>query len=182
VEKFYRLANRLAEALGGENLDYAFTDALAVSFYGAPRTTSDVDVMVALGGGADAKKVAAALRRAGLEVDELKIAEALSSGYNIATFRDKASAYTVDVIFSGKKLDKQAGTVAGVSSFFQKPEGLVLAKLRMIKVTAPRERAVKDVEDVKAILAFTRVDLAGVKVQAKKEGTAKILESLIEEF
>ncbi len=177
MEKFYRFANRLAEAFNSEGLDYAFTGALAVSFYGAPRTTSDVDVMVGVGG-ADVKKVGAVLRRAGLEVEERKISEALASGYNIATFRDKASAYTVDVIFSGEKLDKQAGTVAGVNTFFQKPEGLVLAKLRMIKVTVPRERTVKDVEDVKAILAFTKVDLAAVKRQAKKEGTLEILQAL----
>jgi fibrillarin-like rRNA methylase len=113
-----------------------------------------------------------------LEVEERKIAEALASGYNIATFRDKASAYTVDVIFSGDKLNKQAGTVAGVATFFQKPEGLVLAKLRMIKVTVPRERAVKDAEDVKTILAFTKVDLAAVERQSKKEDTWEIFQSL----
>ena len=56
---------------------------------------------------------------------------------------------------------------------------MVLAKLRMIKVTLPRERAFKDEEDVKAILAFTQLDLAAVKVQAKKEGTFEILQSLI---
>jgi hypothetical protein len=181
MEKFYRFANRLAEAFGGEGLDYAFTGALAVSFYGAPRTTSDVDVMVAVAGKADVKtKVTRALRQAGLDVDERKIVEALVSGYNIATFKDKASAYTVDVIFSGEKLEKQAGTIAGLNTFFQKPEGLVLAKLRMIKATLPRERAAKDEEDVKAILAFTRVDLAAVKKQAKKEGTSEILQSLNE--
>jgi hypothetical protein len=174
-------SNRLAEAFGGEGLDYAFTGALAVSFYGAPRTTSDVDVMVAVAGKADVKtKVTRALRQAGLDVDERKIVEALVSGYNIATFKDKASAYTVDVIFSGEKLEKQAGTIAGLNTFFQKPEGLVLAKLRMIKATLPRERAAKDEEDVKAILAFTRVDLAAVKKQAKKEGTSEILQSLNE--
>ena len=181
MEKFYRFANRLAEAFGGEGLDYAFTGALAVSFYGAPRTTSDVDVMVAVAGKADVKtKVTRALWQAGLDVDERKIVEALVSGYNIATFKDKASAYTVDVIFSGEKLEKQAGTIAGLNTFFQKPEGLVLAKLRMIKATLPRERAAKDEEDVKAILAFTRVDLAAVKKQAKKEGTSEILQSLNE--
>jgi hypothetical protein len=181
VEKFFRFAGRVAEALGGEGVDYAFTGALAVSFYGSPRTTSDVDVMVAVGGGADVKeKVAGALRRAGLDVDERKIDGALVSGYNIATFKDKASVYTVDVIFSGEKLEKQAGKVAGLQTFFQKPEGLVLAKLRMIKATVPRERAVKDEEDVKAVLAFTTVDVEAVKKQAKKDKTLDILEGLIE--
>jgi hypothetical protein len=181
LDAFYGFARRLVEGFEGEGLDYAFTGALAVSFYGVPRTTSDVDVMVAVAGEADVKvKVAAALRRVGLEVDERKIEDALASGYNIATFKDKASPYTVDVIFSGEKFEKQAGTVAGLKTFFQSPEGLVLAKLRMIKATVPRERAVKDEGDVRAVLAFADVDVEAVKRQARKDGTLTILESLIE--
>jgi hypothetical protein len=181
LEAFYGFVRRLVEGFEGAGLDYAFTGALAASFYGVPRTTSDVDVMVAVAGEADVKvKVAEALRRAGLEVDEHKIDVALGSGYNIASFRCKSSPYTVDVIFSGEKLEKQAGTVAGLKTFFQSPEGLVLAKLRMIKATVLRERAVKDEEDVKAVLAFAEVDVEAVKKQAKRDNTLKILESLIE--
>jgi hypothetical protein len=39
---------------------------------------------------------------------------------------------------------------------------------------------VKDEEDVKAVLAFTKVDVEAVKKQAKKDKTLAILESLIE--
>jgi hypothetical protein len=53
--KFAQFVNRLAEAFGGEGQDYAFIGTLAVSFYGAPRTTSDVDVIIAVGGGAKNK-------------------------------------------------------------------------------------------------------------------------------
>jgi hypothetical protein len=49
----------------------------------------------------------------------------------------------------------------------------------MIKATKPRERALKDEEDVKAILEFTKVDLEAVKKQAKQDGTLTILEGLI---
>lgn len=181
LDAFQGFVRRLVEGFEGAGLDYAFTGALAVSFYGIPRTTSDVDVMVAVAGEVDVKvKVAAALRRAGLEVDERKIEEALASGYNIATFKDKASPYTVDVIFSDERLEKQAGTVAGLKTFFQSPEGLVLAKLRMIKATVPRERTVKDEEDVKAVLTFAKVDMEAVKKQARKDNTLAILESLNE--
>jgi hypothetical protein len=181
MEEFYRFANRLGEAFEAEGLDYAFTGALAVSVYGSPRTTSDVDIMVAVGRKADVKaKVSEALRRAGVQVDDRKIDEALTSGYNIATFADRASAYTVDLIFTKGRLDKQAGKLAGVATFFQTPEGLVLAKLRMIKATLPRKRAAKDEEDVKAVLTFTKVDLEAVKKRAKAEKTLEILEALIE--
>jgi hypothetical protein len=180
MDAFHKFVKRLAEGFSGTGLDYSFTGALAVSYYGVPRTTTDVDVMVSLANQAGVKeKVAGALHQAGLAVEERKIDEALVSGYNIASFKDKASPYTLDVIFSAEPLDKQAGKMAGVDTFFQKPEGLVLAKLRMVKVTLPRERAAKDEEDVKAVLAFTKVDVEAVKRQAKLDGTSTILEDLM---
>jgi hypothetical protein len=179
VEAFYGFVRRLIGGFGEAGLDYAFTGALATSFYGVPRTTTDIDVVVAVSGETDVTaKVAVALRHAGLEVDERRITMALESGYRIASFKDKASPYTLDVIFVDSALRKNAGTVAGLVTFFQAPEDLVLAKLRMVKATKPRERAVKDEEDVKAILEFTKVDMEAVKKQAKHDGTLAILESL----
>jgi hypothetical protein len=180
LEDYYEFVKRLADNLNRAGLDYAFTGALAVSLYGSPRTTTDVDIIVAAPGLNIKDKVASALRQAGLEVDERKLDSAITSGYRIASFRDKATPYTLDVIFSDGALRKRAGTVGGVSTFFQSPEDLVSAKLRMIKATVPRERAVKDEEDVKAILEFTKVDLEAVKKQAKKDKTLAILEGLTE--
>jgi hypothetical protein len=180
MEAFYKFVKRLVGGFSGAGLDYAFTGALAVSLYGVPRTTTDVDVIVAVSGLDAKRKVASALREAGLEVDERKLDSALSSGYRIASFRDKATPFTLDVILVDGALRKRAGTVGGVSTFFQPPEDLILAKLRMIKATVPRERAVKDEEDVRAVLAFTKVDLEAVKRQAGKDGTFAILEGLVE--
>ncbi|MCW4017374.1 MAG: hypothetical protein NWF00_01610 [Candidatus Bathyarchaeota archaeon] len=179
MSEFYQLVKRLHETLSRSGLDYAFTGALAVSFYGSPRTTSDVDVMVAIGDAVEVKaRVVEALRCAGVDAEEQKIDNVLRSGYNIASFKDTTTPFRVDVIFSSKKLERQAGKIGGLDTFFQKPEGLVLAKLRMIKATVPRERAAKDEHDVKAILTFTKVDLDTVKRQAKKDKTLKILEKL----
>jgi hypothetical protein len=58
------------------------------------------------------------------------------------------------------------------------PKDLILAKLRMIKATVPRERAVKDEEDAKAILSFTRVDVEAVKKQAKRNNAFKIFKTI----
>lgn len=179
MDTFYRFVRRLVGGFGGAGLDYAFTGALAVSLYGAPRTTTDVDIIVAVSGLDVKDKVASALRGAGLDVDDRKLDSALTSGNRISSFRDKASPYNVDVIFLDGELRKRAGTVDGVNTFFQPPEDLILAKLRMIKATVPRERDVKDEEDVKAILAFTRVNLEAMKKQAKKDRTLEILESLL---
>lgn len=179
MESFYGFVRRLIGGFGDSGLDYAFTGALATSFYGVPRTTTDIDVIVAISDAGDVTgKVAGALRQAGLEVDLRRIDMALESGYRIASFRDKSSPYTLDVIFV-ETLRKNAGIVAGLNTFFQAPDDLVLAKLRMIKATKPRSRAVKDAEDVKAILEFTEVDLEAVKARAKHDATLAILEDLL---
>ena len=180
LEGYDGLVRRLVRCLSDSGLDYAFTGALAVSYYGSPRTTSDVDVMLAFGGEGDKLGVVNALRCAGLEVDEGKIDDALTSGYNIASFDDGASPYSVDVIFSPDRLDKRPGNVVGVDTFLQRPEGLILAKLRMIKATLSRERVVKDEEDVKSILTFSEVDLDFVRMKAERDGTRDILDYLLQ--
>jgi hypothetical protein len=49
----------------------------------------------------------------------------------------------------------------------------------MIRAMVPPERAQKDVDDVKAMLKITRVNLEAVRRQAEKEGTLKILENIM---
>jgi hypothetical protein len=180
LEAFEELIRRLIRCLSSSSLDYAFTGALAVSFYGSPRTTSDVDLIIAISSELKETEVADALWCAGLEVEERKLNEAITSGYNIATFRDKTSPYSVDIIITRGRLDKRPGAVAGLNTYLQKPEALISAKLRMIKATLPRERAVKDEEDIRGILAFTKVDMESVKKMAEREGTLDILQRLTE--
>ena len=55
---------------------------------------------------------------------------------------------------------------------------MILAKLRMIKATVPKERALKDEDDVRAVLKFTKVDVKVVKEQAKRVNTLSIFEVL----
>jgi hypothetical protein len=181
METYYAFVKKLVGAFDNAKLDYAFTGALAVSFYGVPRTTSDVDVIVAIANRADFKtKVVSALGQAGLEVDDRKIETALTSGYRIATFKEKTAPYTADVILSDGYLDRKAGKIDNVKTYFQSPEGLIAAKLRMIKATLPPERSAKDKEDVKAVLAFTKVNVTAVKRQARKDKTLEVFEDLIE--
>ncbi len=179
MDNYYALVKRVIVAFESAGLDYAFTGALATSFYGIPRTTSDVDVMVAISNIQSIKsKVASALRLAGLIVDERNIDYALTSGFHIASFKDKNSPFSVDVIFSTDKLDKQAGEIAGLRTYLQSPEGLIAAKLRIIKATIPPERSAKDKRDINAIIQFTAVDLPAVKKQAKKDRTLNEFDGL----
>ncbi len=179
MEDYYTFVKKLAIAFEKSKLDYAFTGALATSFYSVPRTTTDVDVIIAIANEIDVKrKIKTALNEADLEFDERKIDSALTSGYKIATFKDKITPYTIDIILSDDKLDKKSGKISDIKTFFQSPEGLIVAKLRMIKATLPPERVIKDREDVKAILAFTKVDTESVKRHAQKDKTLGIFEAL----
>jgi len=156
-----------------------FTGALAVSYYGRARTTVDVDVVVAVVDKGWRTKLVSALERAGLVVDEERVDAALRSGYRIVTFEDSKSPLTVDVILSDVKLVRRAGSILGLATFYQTPENLILAKLRMIRATVPRERALKDRDDVKAILKFTKVDMDLLERRARECNTLSILEGII---
>jgi hypothetical protein len=181
LETFLDLAKRIVKSLNTAELDYAFTGALAASFYGVPRTTTDIDFMVKFSTDDLKSRLVPALRNAGLVVDEREINRALESGYRIARLRDNKTPYSVDIIFSNKKLEKRAGTIANLPTFFQASEDLILAKLRMIKATMPRERARKDEEDIRAILRFTKVNMEAVTKQARKTGTLSILRTITED-
>lgn len=174
---YFGFVKKLIEGFEKEGLDYAFTGALAASFYGVPRTTADVDVIVAASSKTAKNSLVSALRLAGLQVDEKRIDDALTSGYRIATFKCKTSPYMVDVILSDV-VRKRAGAIADLVTYIQPAEDLVLAKLRMIKATVSRERAIKDKEDVRAILQFTRVEKEAIEKQAKKDGTLEIWKNL----
>jgi len=179
LEAFNELVRRIVNSFNVAGLDYMFTGALAAGFYGVPRTTVDIDIFVRVSSKAQRARLVSALRQTALLVDERKIDAALKSGYGLATFSDSKSPYRVDIILSGeKRLEKRVGTIAGLSTFFQSPEGLILAKLRMIKATVPRERALKDQEDVRAILRFTKLDVEAVKKKAKRNNTLSIFESI----
>lgn len=179
METFEGLVRRIVNSFNAIGLDYVFTGALAASYYGFPRTTMDIDVIVKVARGEAHSRLAKALKEVGLEVDEKKIDATLESAFRIATFRDNRSPFTVDIIFSNKKLEKRTGTILGLPTFYQPPEELILSKLRMIKATIPRERALKDEEDVRAILKFTRIDMALIRRQAQRSNTLSILENIV---
>lgn len=179
MEAFYDLVKRVVESFNAFGLDYMFTGALAASYYGVPRTTMDLDVVVKVTQEGVQRKLVSALKQVGLQVDEEKIDAAIESGYGMATFEDSKSPYSVDVMFSQGKLEKRVGTIVDLPTFYQSPEDLILAKLRMIRVTVPRERALKDVDDVRAILRFAEVDIGTVKEGARRNNTLSILEEII---
>jgi hypothetical protein len=154
------------------------TGALASSYYGRPRTTLDIDVAVAATR-KDLAMLVETLKTVGLATEEQMLEAAWQSQYRIATVEDKSSPHTLDIIFIDGALERKAGSVLGLPSFYQTPESLILAKLRTVKATQNPERAATDREDIKAILENTRVDLEDLRKRPQAEGTSEILEDLI---
>ena len=177
VEAFSEFVERVVRALNRSGLEYMLTGALASSYYGRPRTTLDMDVIVAV----EQDQLATLhrwLTRAGLKAQEAKLRAALLSDYKIATIEDDRSPHTLDIIFTDRKLERNPGRILGVPTFYQTPESLILAKLRMLKVTIQPERAANDRADVKAILKTTRISMRLLRRRARAESTSKILDDL----
>lgn len=168
----------MVRALNQSGLRYMLTGALASSYYGRPRTTLDIDVVVAVRE-SDLAILARALARANLKAEERILEAAWRSKYGIATIEDRRSPHTLDIIFTDEKLERKAGSALGLRTFYQTPESLILSKLRMIKATLQPERAATDREDIKAILESSRLHLDTLRKRARTQGTYKILEDLI---
>ena len=161
--------------------DYAITGAMAASYYGVPRTTSDVDFIVQVSID-ELDKFLDKLAHGGLIVDKTMIKLQLASGYNIVSLQHERFPYQVDLIVQTEgRLERRPGTALGLRSYYQPPEQLILSKLRMIKATRPVERSFKDREDVKQILANTRVNKEVILNQAQQQTTIEIAREILGE-
>ncbi len=109
MERYSDLVKRLAKSLTDSGVEYAFTGAFAASFYGLPRTTVDVDVIIFISGSDSTalSMLVSALKNGGLKADEKRLTDALKSDYRIATFNDVDSGYSVDVILSSERLRRK---------------------------------------------------------------------------
>jgi hypothetical protein len=181
METFSQFVRRVVTALNGSRIDYMLTGAMASSYYGRPRTTLDVDVVISCGV-QDLPRLAKNLEAAGLQVDSMTLRKYWESTYRIVTATDKRSPHTLDIIFTDQRLMKRSGRILGVHTYYQSPESLILAKLRMLKATIQPEKAESDREDVKAILMSTKVNLKSLRKDARTQDTFSILTRLIKQI
>jgi hypothetical protein len=152
---------------------------MAASYYGQPRTTMDVDFIIQLSID-DLDELLDRLARLGLKINRARVKRQLISGYNIISLEDKHSENRVDLIIQTEgRLETRQGRALGLRSYYQPPELLIVSKLRMIKATVPRERSQKDRDDIRAILANTRVNKRKILDQARRESTIEIFREIL---
>lgn len=117
-----------------------------------------------------------------LKVHRNKIVQQLKTGYNILTLSDKRSQYRADFILEPRgEMPRHKGSLQGLVAYYQPPEYLILSKLRMIKATQDPERRVKDKDDIRAILALTKVSRQKLVTEAREDSTLEILRRLLQE-
>src|SRR5262249_34210478 len=150
----------VAPALRESGARWYLFGAHAVTVWGRPRLSSDVDITAALAGSPD--ELVAALRQAGFEVRAADWRELLARTRVLPLVHD-ATGLPLDIVIAGPGLEDEfldrAVTVdlAGLAVPVISPEDLVVTKL-----LAGRP---KDLEDVSTILEerHARLDLARVR-------------------
>lgn len=149
AESTLRLA---AETLNELGIPYMVTGSLASAFYGEPRSTQDLDIVVP----ADESRLqslAERLRDAGLYCDERAVSEAVSlrgmfnavdptSGWKIDFIVLKETAFG-QAAFDGRTMSE----LSGVPLHLIRAEDIVVAKLEWAKL-GQSERQIRDVAGV----------------------------------
>ncbi len=92
---FVAVVKAAERSLRAARVEHAFVGALAVSAYGMPRTTSDVDVIVDYDPD-DVPRMVAAFRREGFRVPEQDLLDAQSDGSH-CTVHDARSGFHLDL-------------------------------------------------------------------------------------
>jgi hypothetical protein len=157
------LTSRLIKLLDEFDVPYMVTGSVASSYYGEPRMTRDLDVVI----DPDESKLRAlveALEAAGFYADTDAAAEALANRTQLNVI-DPASGWKADLIirkdrpFSREEFARrQVADLPGVSAFVATAEDLIVAKLEWARA-GESERQLRDVASILAV-SGDRLDLA----------------------
>lgn len=178
------LLKKIADILGELNIPYAITGGIAVTVWGRPRFTADIDIIVEL---APQKldKLAEKLLRIDkvVYVDKFMMQRALERRGEF-NFIHPASGLKVDFwVLKDEPFSKEQirrcirKKIANVPVFFVSPEDLILSKLLWHKESGSD----RQLEDVASVLRRQKkLNWKYLKKWAKSQSTAHILKLLQE--
>lgn len=155
------------------------TGALAASYFGRPRTTMDLDLVIRTKP-EDFPKLARILGRIGLRISKRRLESTWFSGKRIVTCPDSRSPYSLDIILSEEPLQRMRGSLLEIDVFYQKPMELILAKLRMIGSAKDPERQAIEKADILGILASRGINMRALRGNAKRQSTTAILREMLQ--
>lgn len=177
-----KLLLKITPILDELNIDYFVTGGFAVSVWGRPRATFDIDIVIKLIE-PQIDPLARALRKiseAGyVSEDAAKEAIRRKGEFN---FIDSETGLKVDfwitkddpksMIEFKRRIAKK---IDGREVYFLSPEDLILNKLDWYKQT----ESTRHMEDVESILKISKVDVEYIKKWAEKQSTLEIFENLL---
>jgi hypothetical protein len=133
MRDFTETVKATLRALNSANAEYVIVGGLVAIFYGRPRTTTDVDIIIDFDK-TDPVKTGDSLKKEDFEVHQTDIQKALSERSHFTVF-DKKSPYRLDVQGVYNNLDKASFGGRRKSELFEEPawiespEDLIIAKL-----------------------------------------------------
>lgn len=166
------------------NLRYFITGGFAVSVWGRPRATFDIDIVIELVE-PDVNNLAKAVREifnAGY-IDEEMMRTAIRHQKEF-NFIDPESGTKVDLwikkddeLNSQKFKRRRLEKIQGQNVYFISPEDLVLSKLEWYQKT----ESSRQLEDIESVLKISgdKLDMRYLKKWSKKLGASKILDKLL---
>jgi len=190
---------KIAEILENLNIPYMVTGGFAVSVWGRPRFTADIDIVIEL----YPQKISQ-LEKALLAIDKdvyvskQAIEEAVKKGgefnfihpqtgikvdfwveksiekYHLPEYRESRQTSLYEKIKLQRRVAKE---INGKKVYFISPEDLILSKLIWYK----ESQSNRHIEDIKSILEISKVDLEYIKTWAEQQSTLAVLENLIKE-
>ncbi len=161
----------LAAKLQAAGIDYCITGGYAVSVWGSPRSTLDIDLITGLKPSQISLLIKTISPGKGAYLDEEAIKEAVAGGGEF-NYIPAESGLKVDFwVISGsnktglKELKRKKKEVfEGQEIFFISPEDLILSKLRWARLSSSSRHA----EDIRSVLAVSgkTLDLQYLKREA----------------
>ncbi|OGS10777.1 MAG: hypothetical protein A2285_03355 [Elusimicrobia bacterium RIFOXYA12_FULL_57_11] len=165
----------LAAKLQAAGIDYCITGGYAVSVWGSPRSTLDIDLITGLEPSQISSLIRAISPGKGAYLDEEAIKEAVAAGGEF-NYIPAESGLKVDFwVIRGsdatglKELKRKKKEVfEGQEIFFISPEDLVLSKLRWARLGGSSRHA----EDIRSVVSVSgkALDLAYLKREAAVQG------------
>jgi len=177
------LLTEITRILKDLKIPYAITGGFAISVWGKPRYTSDIDIIVELmekNIKPLAKKLQAVDKDVYADEDMIKDALARKSEFNFIhpDTGIKVDFFVMDNSPYNKLKIKRAilRDMHGAKAFFVSPEDLILSKLTWSKESYSQ----KQLEDIKTVLRNTKIklDFKYIETWAENQGTTDILEDL----
>jgi hypothetical protein len=162
---------------------YAVTGSVASNFWGIPRTTHDVDVVVVLVAADAARMTAAFADRYYVSEQAVKDAVSRLSMFNVIDFSLNLKAdfwVTRDDPFNQSMLQRRRREeiVPGQLGWIGTPEDVLLHKLVWHTIT-PSERQLADAAGIAAVQAGS-LDLDYLRMWALRQRTSSLLEEVLQ--